>query len=86
MSKYLIQTTEVYRCDTENEAKQLIEDSKKASEYELKKYVSQKKYRKQKGEIVDEWTSVSLTKTFTDEKEPITQTYIEYNNGEESAF
>lgn len=86
MSRYLIQTTEVYRCDTENEAKNLIEDAKKASEYELKKYVSQKKYRKQKGEIVDEWTAVSLTKSFTDEKEPMVQTYVTYNEGEESAF
>ena len=37
MSKYLIKTTEVYRCDTEKEANLLIEAAKSAIEYEVTK-------------------------------------------------
>lgn len=84
MSKYLIQTTEMYRVDSESEAKNLIEDAKTSSIYELKKYTSEYKERKQKGEVVDAWWKVVLTKTFTDEKEPMGSAEVEYNNG--SAF
>ena len=79
MSKHLIKVTEVYRTDTENEALQLIEDSKNSDQYELTRYATQKKQRKIKGEVVDEWTNVSLTKVFDDEKEPSGSTTIEYN-------
>lgn len=81
MSKYLIQTTEMYRVDSESEAKNLIEDAKTSSIYELKKYTSEYKERKQKGEVVDAWWKVVLTKTFTDEKEPMGSAEVEYNNG-----
>ena len=84
MSKYLIQTTEMYRVDSESEAKNLIEDAKTSSIYELKKYTSEYKERKQKGEVVDAWWKVVLTKTFTDEKEPMGSAEVGYNNG--SAF
>ena len=67
---YLIKTTEQYRCDTEQEAVELIESAKKAKEYELIKYNSEVKLSKQKGEVVDTWMRVSLVKAFTDEKEP----------------
>ena len=43
MSKYLIQTTEIYRADTENEVQSLIEEAKSAREYELSKYSSERK-------------------------------------------
>ena len=34
MSKYLIQTVETYRANTESEAEQLIADAKASSEYD----------------------------------------------------
>ncbi len=78
MSKYLIQTIETYRADTESEAEHLIADAKASYEYELKKHNAEKKEVKQKGEIVDEYWKVSLTKKFTDEKFPSSQTSIIY--------
>ena len=70
MSKYLISTTEVYRVDSEAEAKELIEQAKVAPEYGLAKYTSEYKERKQKGEIIDEYYKVTLVKRFNNEKEP----------------
>ena len=70
MSKYLVSTTEVYRVDSEAEAKELIEQAKVAPEYGLAKYTSEYKERKQKGDIVDEYYKVTLVKKFNDEKEP----------------
>ena len=81
MSKYLIKTTEVYRCDTEQEAAQLIEESKRSNQYILNKHSSEIRTTKQKGEIVDEWRRVTLTKEFTDEKEPMEQYHVKYSNG-----
>jgi hypothetical protein len=79
MSKYLIQTTEIYRADTENEVKTLIEDAKSAREYTLSKYSSEKKDIKVKGEgVVGEYYKVSLTKIFTDIKEPVVQAEVTY--------
>ena len=69
--RYLIQTTEIYRADTETEVQNLIAEAKAAGEYELTKYSSEKKDIKVKGEgVVGEYYKVSLTKTFTDIKEP----------------
>ncbi len=82
--KYLLKTTEVYRVDSEAEAAQLIDDAKKESGYILGKYASQYKERKQKGEVIDSYWKVTLTKEFTSEKEPELQTIINYET--ESAF
>lgn len=69
--RYLIQTTEIYRADTETEVQNLIAEAKAAGEYELTKYSSEKKDIKVKGEgVVGEYYKVSLTKTFTDIKQP----------------
>ena len=68
--RYLIQTTEVYRADTEAEAQGVITEAKAASEYALTKYSSEAKEVKSKGEVVDTYYKVSLTKVFTDIKEP----------------
>lgn len=70
MSKFLVSTTEVFRVDTDEEAKGLIEEAKRSSMFELGKYSSEFKIKKQKGEIVDEWYKVTLVKHFNDEKEP----------------
>lgn len=80
MSKYLINVTETYRVDSESEVANIIENAKKDGSYILSKYSSVKKERKQKGEVIDEWYRLSLTKSFTDEKEPDAQVDIVYKN------
>lgn len=82
--KYLLKTTEEYRVSTQEEATQLIEEAKKESGYILQKYGSQYKERKAKGEVVDAYFKVTLTKFFTDEKEPEFQTKVTYE--QESAY
>lgn len=78
MSKYLVSTVETYRVDTENEATKLIEEAKKDSAYVLGKYTSEHKERKSKGEIIDEYWKLSLTKIFNDIKVPDSIINIEY--------
>lgn len=70
MSKYLISSVDTYRVDSEIEAKELIEAAKADPMFNLKKYTTEKKCTKSKGEIVDEWLRVSLQREFTSEKEP----------------
>lgn len=79
MANYLIKTTEVYRCDSEQEAKNLIEKAKQSSLYTVTKSSSEIRTLKQKGEIVDEWRRVTITKSFNDEKEPYGQVYVTYD-------
>lgn len=76
--RYLIQTQEVYRADTDVEAQGLITEAKQAGEYELAKYSSEKKEVKVKGEIIDEFYKVTLTKLFTDIKDPGERVTITY--------
>ena len=73
---YLIRTTEVYRADNENEAKAVIEEAKKTST--VIKYNSTYRNKKQKGEIIDEWYRVEITKEWDDEKEPSGSTKVSY--------
>ena len=68
--RYLIQTVETYRADTEAEAQGIITEAKQAGEYGLTKYASEKKEVKAKGDVIDEYFKVTLTKVFTDIKEP----------------
>ena len=84
--KYLIQTVETYRVDKEDEAKRMIEEAKSDNHFILKKYSSEYKEKKQKVEIIDTYYKVTLTKAFTDEKEPEFRTEISYANDIESAF
>lgn len=84
--KYLINVTENYRVSSEDEAIEMIEKAKDNPEYTLLKYSNVYKERKQKGEVVDYYWKVSLTKGFTDKKEPDRQTIISYNEERESAF
>ena len=79
MANYLIKTTEVYRCDSEKEAKELIEEAKQSSLYTVTKSSSEIRTLKQKGEIVDEWRRVTITKAFNEEKEPYGQVYVSYD-------
>lgn len=82
--KYLLETTESYRVSTEEEVTELIEAAKRDNHYILKKHTSQVKERKQKGEVVDMWYKVTLTKYFANEKEPTGTTEVVYKDG--SAF
>lgn len=77
--KYLIKTVETYRVASEDEAKQVIEEAKKDKGYFLSKYNSEYKSTKAKGEVVDEWYRVTLTKEFTSEKEPDTCADVSYS-------
>lgn len=81
MSKYLISVTENYRVDTEQETITMIQEAKDSQQYTLAKYSSQYKERKQKGEVVDAYWKLSLTKVFDDEKEPCGNAAIEYKDG-----
>ncbi|MBO7536200.1 MAG: hypothetical protein J6T34_03550 [Bacilli bacterium] len=76
---YLLKTVETYRVSDETEAKKIIEDAKNDRKFTLSKYLSEKKDRKAKGEIIDEWIRVTLTKNFNDEKEPCSYVDIAYN-------
>ena len=77
--EYLIRTTEVYRAANEDEAKAVIEKAKRTST--VIKYNSTYKCKKQKGEIVDEWYKVEITKEWDDEKEPCGSTVVKYGTG-----
>ena len=78
MNKYLVSATEVYRVDNEESAAALIDEAKAETKYILAKYSSVKKEKKAKGEIVDEWYQVTLVKKFNDEKDPISNIYVNY--------
>ncbi len=78
MSKYLVSTTETYRVDTENEATKAIEEAKQDGSYVLGKYTSEHKERKSKGEVIDEYWKLTLTKLFNDIKEADTLVNVSY--------
>lgn len=80
--KYLIETTEVYRVDNEDEVVSLIEDAKRTST--VKKHTSVQRQKKLKGEVIDQWYKVSITKVWDDEKEPGNGIAVSY--GTDSAF
>lgn len=79
---YLIETTEIYRVESENDAKELVEEAKRTST--VAKYSCVYKEKKAKGEVVDSWYRVSITKKWDDEKEPCGATKVSY--GVTSAF
>lgn len=74
--KFLIETTEIYRADSEAEATALVEEAKASGL--LSKYSCVHKEKKSKGEIIDSWMRVSLTKKFTSETEPEANVTISY--------
>ena len=76
--RYLIQVTETYRVDSEEQVMAMIDEAKKDNRFLLLKHTSQYKERKQKGEVIDAWYKVTLTKGFTDEKDPEATATINY--------
>ena len=78
MAKYLCQTQEIYRVDSEAEAAKLIDDAKKDNTFTLLKSSTEYKTIKAKGEIVDEYWKTTLVKHFTDLKEPDCTVSVDY--------
>lgn len=78
MSKYLISSVDTYRVDSEMEAKELIEKAKADPMFNIKKYTTEKRCTKSKGEIIDEWIRIQITREFTSEKEPDRQVEINF--------
>lgn len=78
MSKYLVSSCETYRVDSESEVKRAIEEAKQDSTFSLTKYTSEYKERKLKGEVVDSFYKLTLTKVFNDIKEPDTLVDVSY--------
>ena len=76
--KYLVSTTETYRVNSEAEAVKMIEEAKKDSTYILSKYTNEHKEVKSKGEVIDEYYKITLTKFFNNIKEPDTEYEVEY--------
>lgn len=67
----LTKETLVYRVETEEEAVDAIEDAKRgqsAGNYIIKKSEYTLRQKKSKGEIVEQWFLVSLTKVYGEDK------------------
>ena len=73
---YLIETTEIYRVESEDDAKELVEEAKRTST--VAQYSCIYKEKKAKGEVVDSWYRVSITKKWDEEKEPCGATKVSY--------
>ncbi len=77
--KYLLNTTEVYRFESENEVTKFLDEVKSnQGKYTLVKYSTVHKEKKSKGEIEDEWYRVTVVKSFNEEKEPMYQYDVNY--------
>ena len=84
MSFFLLKTTETYRCDSEEEANLLVASAKEENDiYDVTKSTIENRQLKQKGEIIDEWKRVTITKEFTSEKEPWRKMEASYSEQEE---
>lgn len=77
--KYLIGTVETYRVDSEPEAVAAIEEAKRNKNFVLTKSSTEYKEVKAKGEVIDTYYKVTLTKKFTDIKEPTCQVSVDYS-------
>ena len=82
--RYLTKVVETYRLENEHEVEEFLQELKDDSHFELAKYSSTKKEKKQKGEVIDEWVRFEVTKLFNSETEPDSPIVIEYSK--ESAF
>lgn len=74
----LISTVETHRFDTEEQAARTIEEAKQDGSYILSKYSTEHKERKLKGEVVEQYYKVVLTKVFNDIKEPVSNVKVIY--------
>ena len=65
--KTLLNVTETYRVDSEEEVKQAIEDAKNDAEengYLIKGHSSKMKEKKSKGEVIDEGWEITIKKEY----------------------
>lgn len=65
----LLKKVETYRLGSMSEAENFVKEIKKDPDgegYEVKSYKILKKEKKSKGEIIDEWAQVEITKVWLD--------------------
>lgn len=79
---YLIKTIETYRLPNENAVETFLAETKKNPIFEVIKSVSTKKEVKEKGEVVETYYKVEITKAFNEEKFPDNEINIDYVRGE----
>lgn len=78
MAKYLVNVSETYRINSEEEVTNFINAAKADESYELKKYNCEYKEQKAKGEVIDSWYRVTLVKAFNEEKDPYDIIEVKY--------
>lgn len=78
MAKYLVNVSETYRINSEEEVTNFINSAKADESYELKKYNCEYKEQKAKGEVIDSWYRVTLVKAFNEEKDPYDTIEVKY--------
>jgi hypothetical protein len=77
--EYLITVVETWRVPDMKAADELEMTFRQDSTYSVLKCVKTEKNRRAKGEIVDEWVLVQITKVFNDVKEPNSYVKPTYN-------
>ena len=70
MSRYLLKAVDTYRVPDEAAVEALHDELLNDPTFDLVGFSYKVKQIKAKGEVIDEFYKVSLTKTFTDIKEP----------------
>lgn len=71
MAKYLINRTDIFRVDNEQEAKDFVEELKKTSGGDVVKHSIEYKEQKSKGELIQSWYRVTVKTVYNEEKEPV---------------
>lgn len=79
MARYLTKVVETYRLPNEVAVEEFLKELKADSHFEVAKYSSTKRQKKQKGEIIDEWIRFEVTKIFNEESEPDSEIVIDYH-------
>lgn len=77
--RYLTKVVETYRLSSEREVETFLKELKEDDRFTIAKYSSQKKEKKAKGEIIDEWIRFEITKLFNEEAEPDSEIEVDYN-------
>lgn len=77
----LVKVVETYRLSNEKEVENFLKELKEDLTFEVSKYSSTKKEKKQKGEVVDEWIRFEVTKLFNEEQNPVDDITIQYQKG-----
>lgn len=70
MQAFLIQSVEKYRLDSQEDVDTFLEELKESEYFNILKYSSERKEVKQKGEVVDSYYILTVTKSFNDLKDP----------------